>query len=257
MAKKAKTKKIKLFKFIHTFKQQHTIFGVVVVISYAKFIAMLKKILFLGFLFFNGFLFAQIEFPSNNNVRFESPQSNVESPTGFEIPAVKTPTLSNTKNPNVFNNSDLGKEKEKQIDMQKGDGLIEYTGTNKTPKYFTKDKEAKAEYGKDQYLGDFKTTVKQATIMYRDHEFVDGDMIRVWVNGQIEIPHVRLEGSFRGFDLPLQDGFNKIDFEALNQGSSGPNTAQVNVYDEIGNLLASYEWNLLTGNKATTIIVKQ
>ena len=93
--------------------------------------------------------------------------------------------------------------------------------------------------------------------MYRDHEFVDGDMIRIYVNGEIAIPQARLEGSFRGFDLPLQDGFNKIDFEALNQGSSGPNTAQLSIYDEIGNLLASYEWNLLTGNKATAILVKQ
>jgi hypothetical protein len=57
--------------------------------------------------------------------------------------------------------------------------------------------------------------------------------------------------------VPLKSGFNKIDFEALNQGTSGPNTAQLNIYDEIGNLLASYEWNLLTGNKATAILVKQ
>ncbi len=217
---------------------------------------MLNKFFLVGFAIVSGSAFSQIELP-NSTVRFDSSESNIDSPTGFEIPAVKAPSLSNNKNPNSPNNSDLGKDKEKQIDMQNGDGLLEYTGTNKAPKYFSKDKEAKEEYGKDQYLGDFKTTAKKATIMYRDHEFVDGDMIRVWVNGEIEIPRVRLEGSFRGFDLKLQDGFNKVDFEALNQGSSGPNTAQVNVYDEIGNLLASYEWNLLTGNKATTIIVKQ
>ncbi len=218
---------------------------------------MLNKFFLVVFTIISGSAFAQLELPNNNSVRFDSPNSNIDSPTGFEIPAVKAPTLSNTKNPNTPNNSDIGKEKEKPIDMQNGDGLIDYTGTNKAPKYFTTDKEAKAEYGKDQYLGDLKTKAKQATIMYRDHEFVDGDMIRVWVNGEVEIPRVRLEGSFRGFNLKLQDGFNKIDFEALNQGTSGPNTAQVNIYDEIGNLLASYEWNLLTGNKATTIIVKQ
>ncbi len=162
--------------------------------------------------------FSQIDLP-NNSVRFDAPETNSSSPTGFEIPAIKAPTLSNTKNPNTPNNSDLGKEKERQIDMQNGDGLIDYKGTNKAPKFFTKDKEEKPEYGKDQYLGDFKTTAKKATFMYRDHEFVDGDMIRVYINGEIAISNVRLEGSFRGFDLPLQDGFNKIDFEALNQGS--------------------------------------
>lgn len=217
---------------------------------------MLKRFLLVGFFVITATVFAQIDLP-NNSVLFESSPSNVDSPTGFEIPAIKTPTLANTKNPNTPKNSDLGNEKERQIDMQNGDGLIEYTGTNKAPKYFTKDKEEKPEYGKDQYLGDFKTTAKNATIMYRDHEFVDGDMIRVYLNGEIVIPQARLEASFRGFDFPLQDGFNKIDFEALNQGSSGPNTAQLNIFDEIGNLLASYEWNLLTGNKATAIIVKQ
>ena len=217
---------------------------------------MLQKLFLFGFALLPFIVFSQIDLP-NNSVQFDSQQSNIDSPTGFEIPAIKTPTLSNTKNPNTPYNSNLGKEKEKQIDMQNGDGLLEYTGTNKAPKYFSKDKEEKPEYGKDQYLGDFKTTAKSATFMYRDHEFVDGDMIRVYVNGDILIPQARLEGSFRGFDVPLKSGFNKIDFEALNQGTSGPNTAQLNIYDEIGNLLASYEWNLLTGNKATAILVKQ
>ncbi len=217
---------------------------------------MIKNLFYLGFLLMSCTSFSQIELP-NNSVRFNASDSNVNSPTGFEIPAVKAPSLTNTKNPNAPDNSDLGKEKEKQIDMQNGDGLLEYSGTNKAPKYFSKDKEEKPEYGKDQYLGDFKTKAKKATFMYRDHEFVDGDMIRIYVNGEIAIPRARLEGSFRGFDLPLQDGFNKVDFEALNQGTSGPNTAQLNIYDEVGNLLASYEWNLLTGNKATAIIVKQ
>lgn len=216
----------------------------------------MPKFLFIAVLTICSFkLNAQIELP-NNSVRLESTNSNLNSPTGFEMPAITTPTLSNTKNPYTPNNSDLGKEKEKEIDLQNGDGLMEYS-SNKTPKYFTNDKEIKPEYGKDQYLGDFKTTAKTATFMYRDHQFVDGDMIRIYVNGEIAIPRARLEGSFRGFDVPLQSGFNKIDFEALNQGSSGPNTAQLNIYDEKGNLLASYEWNLLTGNKATAILVKQ
>src|SRR5690606_36854938 len=127
---------------------------------------MLNKLFLVGFAIISGSAFSQIELP-NSTVRFDSSESNIDSPTGFEIPAVKAPSLSNNKNPNSPNNSDLGKDKEKQIDMQNGDGLLEYTGTNKAPKYFSKDKEAKEEYGKDQYLGDFKTTAKKATIMYR------------------------------------------------------------------------------------------
>ncbi|MGB3342317.1 MAG: hypothetical protein WBA61_00260 [Aequorivita sp.] len=200
-------------------------------------------------------LFSQID-NAGSPMKFDLPNSNKESSTGFEMPAIKTPTLSNNKNPNAPINSDLGIEKESNFDMKSGDGLLEYN-TNKTPKYFSQDIEAKPEFGKDQYLGDFKTKAKIVTVMYRDHEYVDGDRIRIFVNGEIHISSVTLEGSFRGFNLPLQDGFNKIDFQALNQGTSGPNTAQVQIQDEVGNILASYEWNLLTGNKATAIVVKQ
>lgn len=216
---------------------------------------MFKLIIFAVFLLVSFQGISQLELPSNS-VKFNSSESNNNNSTGFEVPAIRAPSLSNTKNPNTPNNSDLGREKENQFDMQKGDGLLEYTGTNKAPKYFTNDKEAKPEYGKDMYLGDIKTNSKIVTIQYRDHQHVDGDRVRVFVNGQMEISNVMLEGSFRGFNLPLQDGFNKIDFQALNQGTSGPNTAQLQILDEQGNILASYEWNLLTGNKATAIVVR-
>ncbi|MFT7157938.1 MAG: hypothetical protein ACI8Q1_002963, partial [Parvicella sp.] len=46
-------------------------------------------------------------------------------------------------------------------------------------------------------------------------------------------------------------------FEALNQGDSGPNTAELHVYDDKGMLVSAHEWNLLTGNKASIIVYKQ
>src|SRR5690554_1910987 len=216
---------------------------------------MWKHFIFLLTLMVSGSAVSQLDLP-NNSIRLNSTETNFNSPTGFEIPAKKAPSLLNTRNPNTFDNSDLGKEKQKQIDMQKDDGLLEYSGTNKAPKYFTKDKEGKAEYGKDMYLGDIKTDSKYVTIQYRDHEYVDGDRVRISVNGEVTISNAYLEGNFRGFNLTLQDGFNKIDFQALNQGTSGPNTAQLQILDEVGNILAAYEWNLLTGRKATAIVVK-
>ena len=56
--------------------------------------------------------------------------------------------------------------------------------------------------------------------------------------------------------MPLQVGLNKIAFVALNQGTSGPNTAGFKVYDDAGNVISSTEWNLATGAKATVIIAK-
>ena len=50
---------------------------------------------------------------------------------------------------------------------------------------------------------------------------------------------------------------NHLPWEALNQGESGPNTAEVRVYDDDGNVMMSNLWNLATGSKATFIVVKQ
>ncbi|HEU0136093.1 MAG TPA: hypothetical protein VFQ50_02265, partial [Flavobacterium sp.] len=112
-------------------------------------------------------------------------------------------------------------------------------------------------FRKNQYLGDFKTTSGKVTVNYRDHQAVDGDEIRVWVNDRIVETRISLDNSMQGFELNLEPGFNKIDFEALNQGMSGPNTAEFRVYDDKGNVISANRWDLATGFKATIIIVKQ
>jgi hypothetical protein len=108
----------------------------------------------------------------------------------------------------------------------------------------------------DMYLGDVKTGGKFVGIVCRDHEYVDGDRVRIYANGNVIDPNMYLTGSFKGVNLNLEKGFNRLDFEALNQGSSGPNTAQVDVYDDQGQLIYSNKWLLSTGSKASLIIVK-
>jgi hypothetical protein len=110
---------------------------------------------------------------------------------------------------------------------------------------------------KNYYLGDVKTKAEKVRIVYRDHEYPDGDMIMVRVNDMVVRGSITLDSDAQGFDLSLTKGFNKIDFEALNQGSSGPNTAEFQVYDDQGDLIASNRWNLATGFKATIIVVKE
>ena len=112
-------------------------------------------------------------------------------------------------------------------------------------------------FRKDQYLGDFRSKSAYVKISYRDFGEIDGDEIRVLVNDKEVVSRVFLEGSFKGLELGLEKGFNKIDFEALNQGYSGPNTAEFQVYDDKGQLVSANQWNLATGFKATIIIVKE
>ena len=174
------------------------------------------------------------------------------------MPAINFPSFANKDNtPENDKYADLGLEKPKEINISKDDEFVS-TVTDKAPKYFTKDKELdENQYATDQYLGDIKTNATYVNVVYRDHEFVDGDRIRVFINDDIVQSNIYLEGKFKGFDLPLEKGFNKIDFQAINQGSSGPNTAELHIYDDKGNLISAKQWNLLTGFKATFIIVKE
>ena len=112
-------------------------------------------------------------------------------------------------------------------------------------------------YMGDAYLGDVATVSDAANIVCRDFEYVDGDRVRILVNDEVVVQNLTLDSRFRGINLKLGEGFNKIDFIALNQGDSGPNTAELRIYDDNKKLISSNQWNLATGSKATLIIVKK
>ncbi|MGS2726136.1 hypothetical protein ACU8DI_05965 [Psychroserpens sp. BH13MA-6] len=115
----------------------------------------------------------------------------------------------------------------------------------------------KIEVMSDVFLGDIRSQGKFVKIVCRDHEFPDGDMVRVFVNDDIIVPSLTLSSGYKGFDVTLTPGINQIVFLALNQGDSGPNTAEFIVYDDNGNLVSSKKWNLLTGVKATINVIKE
>ncbi|MEM6687389.1 MAG: hypothetical protein AAF617_16535 [Bacteroidota bacterium] len=176
-----------------------------------------------------------------------------------QIMEFKTPSLLVNKRSSLIqlpksNRASLKEEKE--INFTGGE---QYVTRNKEfeRKLNKKDKEIKPEYKVEQYLGDFKSNGKFVQIVCRDHEFVDGDRVRVYINDVVVIENILLTAAYKKLDITLTKGFNKIDFQALNQGSSGPNTAEFRVYDDKGDLISANEWNLTTGIKATMIIVKE
>lgn len=125
------------------------------------------------------------------------------------------------------------------------------------PKVGNREKKSSNEHFGDQYLGDIKTGAKFIGVVCRDHEYVDGDRVKIYLNGEVVEPNILLSGSYKGIHLDLTKGFNRIEFEALNQGSSGPNTAQVIITDDLGKIIHNNRWNLSTGSKASLIVVKQ
>jgi hypothetical protein len=106
-------------------------------------------------------------------------------------------------------------------------------------------------------LGKLETNSKTIRIVCRDHSYVDGDRVKLYVNDVVIRRSITLEAGYYTIDIQLKEGFNRIDIEALNQGSSGPNTAEFKVLDENGGLLASKEWNILTGYIATLVVMKR
>lgn len=108
----------------------------------------------------------------------------------------------------------------------------------------------------DQDLGSFRTNSKSVNIICRDFQYPDGDRVTILLNDIPIVLNVTLQQSYQKFNIPLEVGINKIAFKALNQGTSGPNTAAFKVYNDAGILLSSKEWNLATGAKATIVIAK-
>lgn len=188
--------------------------------------------------------YAQIEIPRTTNTGGLL-KAEPDSKSGFPLLKAEEP-----KESKYLKNDDP-----KKIDFRKtNDELI--TAGDVVEKKWKKDRDIKNSYKEDQYLGDFTTGGKFVELYARDHEYVDGDKVRIIVNG-VEIQSITLGGGYHPILVKLESGFNNIEFEALNQGTSGPNTAELKVLDEDGKLVTTKVWNLLTGAKASLIVVKK
>ncbi|NER13644.1 hypothetical protein GWK08_09360 [Leptobacterium flavescens] len=208
-----------------------------------------RKIVYVLVLVF-GFYFPHNLYSQENKPKKPLKIKAVENnPDAKKKSPLLLPSASKTKAPSIL-------DKKNEINMARQSNLVN-PSTIYEKKFNEKNPINKDRYFGDQYLGDFKSNAKSAKFLFRDHQAVDGDRIRVFVNGIISQPNIYLQGHYKGFDLLLEPGFNKVEFEALNQGASGPNTAELKVIDDKGNVISSKIWNLSTGSKATIIVVKE
>ncbi|ESU26547.1 hypothetical protein FLJC2902T_25180 [Flavobacterium limnosediminis JC2902] len=112
-------------------------------------------------------------------------------------------------------------------------------------------------FRRNQTFGEYKTKSNYVKILCRDHMAIDGDVVKVYINNMVVAAHVQLSGAYRTIEIGLTPGFNKIEFEALNQGTSGPNTAEFSIFDDKGAVITSDQWDLATGFKGSIMIVKE
>jgi hypothetical protein len=196
---------------------------------------------------------AQTDIPNSQRLRIEAnPDKGVAPSTSTGLGLSTPSTLGTTPNLNLMD--DLYK---RPVQMQPETELKQAGHDLVLKPRMSEGQQGKSEHFGDMYLGDVKTSSRFIGIVCRDHEYVDGDRVRIIANGVVVEANILLTGAFKGVNVDLDQGFNRLEFEALNQGSSGPNTAQVDVYDENGKLMFSNKWLLSTGSRASLIVVKE
>ncbi|MGO2102428.1 LamG domain-containing protein [Psychroflexus halocasei] len=161
--------------------------------------------------------------------------------------------------PNRSKVDNIFKKPEKGINFQPKEQMTNpsdlYTKKFNSKPENENDQKMKEEFGRDMHIGDFVTTSDKMVFMCRDHMLFDGDRVQVRLNGKVVIENLLLENAYKEITIQLEVGFNKVEFIALNQGDSGPNTAEFKAIDN-GKVIAHNVWNLLTGVKASTVIVR-
>ncbi|WP_431166255.1 hypothetical protein [Tenacibaculum halocynthiae] len=211
------------------------------------------------FLSISSSSFAQLDNSNNGTDKGKSSLGN------FKVSAknTKKPKVLDFKNDNGFKTAHTKQQKEQKrkqaAESYNNKGIL------------TKAKIAEEQYLKafkkingqfqypviDQDLGSFSTKAKSVNIICRDYQYPDGDKVTIYINDIPVISNLTLKQSFQSFNIPLDEGINIIKILALNQGTSGPNTAAFKIYNDSGMLISSNEWNLATGAKATIIVAKE
>lgn len=183
--------------------------------------------------------------PNENEIELKPlVEEKAPSLSDFESTEIDKPEFSKTEGKSIFDKPQF---------QTPNEGIAERINKD----FQREDRQNLEQFKRNQYFGDFKTESKYVKLVYRDHIYFDGDRVQIVMNGKILAANILLESSHRHIIIDLQTGFNKIEIIALNQGTSGPNTAEFQVYDDQGDLISSNQWELATGFKGTIILSKE
>lgn len=111
-------------------------------------------------------------------------------------------------------------------------------------------------FRRNQYFGDFKTDSESIQVAVRDPQAIDGDYVKITQDGVVVYESIYLSGNFKTLEIKLKKGFNRIEFVALNEGNSFPNTGAFLIRDK-GQTIYQEEWNLSTGFNASFLIIRE
>jgi len=110
----------------------------------------------------------------------------------------------------------------------------------------------------DRYLGEYRTKSEFFTVKYRDYIAIDGDLINVYLNSKLLVSGLYLEDRLGEFRIPLTLGLNNIEFVVASMGTSGGNTAELHVLDDVNRDITTEYWNnLALGVKIKMIVIRE
>ncbi|KAF2509726.1 hypothetical protein E0W72_09430 [Flavobacterium arcticum] len=215
----------------------------------------MRKIFILLFIVFTT-VTAQAQFDSNTG-SISVPKGNT---TSTDTPSLSTtsPFTVTPPKPTVSNPYQVGANSDSNFSMYQKDEFV-----SRSSEYMdrvqvkVRESESNEPYRGNIDFGVIKTKSPYIVLMARDFGAEDGDRVKVTVNSKIIVANVTLTNRGAAIMITLSEGFNNIQIEALNQGTSGPNTADFGVKDNEEKMLARNEWNLATGFYAKFIVVKE
>ncbi|NGZ89555.1 hypothetical protein [Psychroflexus maritimus] len=210
----------------------------------------MRFLIFVFCLFLCGFSFAQLDGSKRGSekVELKTAKGKAFPETNFGIPNL------NKKGLEKKEEEDPEFLKEKQFTNPSD---LHEKRLNEKFKEDKREPKIREEFGENMDLGEFKTSSGKVVIACRDHMMFDGDRVQIKLNGEIIAENILLENKFKTIYVDLKEGFNKVEFIALNQGTAGPNTAELKIFDEDGKIIVSNVWNLLTGVNAHAMFIKE
>jgi hypothetical protein len=225
---------------------------------------MKHKIILLLFSLFALQVYAQPDKNEKKSIKIPAKETEKKDTTSVKLDIKPNSKIGITKVKKNFAGITVPKESKGTITKPKKEfSMIDDNGLRNPGELFEErfnkvavEQGLKIETMADVFLGEIRSNGAFVRIVCRDHEYPDGDLVQVKVNDDVIIPRLLLTGGYKGFNVTLNVGSNKIEFLALNQGDSGPNTAEFIVYNDNGTVVSSKKWNLLTGVKATVIVIK-
>ncbi len=194
--------------------------------------------------------------PKNESESESSTNSNIESLGFFMQNAHLSQNAIKAFNiKSIIDIDNFGKEKKDHLKFGKPSDTKTYLDAGYEPLALKTDS-VDFFFG-DIDLGSFDTNAKYLYIILRDSAAIDRDEVKVILNDKTIFRRIMLTGQFVDYKIALNEGFNKVEIEAISSGTSEPVTCHMVIVDSLEQKLLDKNFNVAVGFKAKLIVVKK